>query len=180
MTHIILIFAMSLVLLHSRPHQPISEAKCKAADESRSSVRISYVRMSKSNRLAESKREGTIHLRLTNRSGCDVYVSTIRRYGLPTRAPRQKNEIFSPQDGQEVEIVYLINNSWGWGDSLKSLRLKRGRSLVFSVPISKLRGAARVEVPMTFDPPLSDSVASFSPALLLDTLPAPVRRAINQ
>jgi hypothetical protein len=180
MPHIILIFAMLSTLLYSRVEQSATEAKCKATDESKSSVHLSYVRMSKTNQLSQSKREETIQLRLSNRSSCDVYLSTVQRYDLPTRKTSKKNEIFSPQDGQQVEIVYIIDNSWGWGDSLKSLRLKRGRSLIFSVPISKLKNAARVEVPTTFDPPVSDSVASFSPALMLDTLPPAVRRAIYQ
>jgi hypothetical protein len=177
---LILIFAISPVWGNGTLNQTISGAKCKVTDKSKSSVRISYAGMTKSDRLAKSEREPKIHLRLTNRSRCDVYVSTVRHYGSPSRATSKKNEIFFPQDGEEVEIAYVIDNSWGWGDSLKSLRLKRGRSLIFSVPISKLRNAARVEVPVTFDRPLSDSPVSFSATLMLDTLPAAVHRTIYQ
>lgn len=174
MLGIILIFAISPMCGHGKPNQATSGAKCKVTDESTSSVRISYAGMTKSGRLAKSGREPKVRIRLTNRSRCDVYVSTVRRYGLLTRATSKKTVIFSPGDGEEVEIVYVIDDSWGWGDSLKSVRIKRGRSLIFSVPISKLRNATKIEIPVTFDPPVSDSVASFSATLMVKTLPAVV------
>lgn len=95
----------------------------------------------------EPEREGDsrqhITFRLFNKSRCIVSIASIERI-----RNRRGNPIVRIPNEAKVDIVYLIDDEWGYGDSLHEYELSPGHSLRFSIPLNRLKKTSEVAVPV--------------------------------
>lgn len=152
-------------------------AECAQINKSKAQVYLSYIRVEKVDSKALGKSHQRLWLRLTNNTKCDLYVGTV-----PSNSSKSAkgNHIPSVRDGSVIEVIYLVDGKWGWGDALKSLILHSKSSLVFSIPLDKLKDASNIIVPINFEPLSSFSSTDVSQACFsLGQLPKNVLELIK-
>lgn len=86
--------------------------------------------------------------RFANNSTCDAYIPTLNPYrsGIRTRTP-----VRTTRDRERVEIVYVLDEQWGWGHAFGAFIVKSGRSILFALPRDELAGRSTLWVPVAFD-----------------------------
>lgn len=106
-------------------------------------IGVQYLGLVSKNPEYEGDSRKHIAFRLYNNSRCIVSVASIEAV-----RDRRGNRIVRIPNQAEMAIVYLIDDEWGYGDSLLEYELLQGRSLRFSVPLNRLKETSEIAVPV--------------------------------
>jgi hypothetical protein len=149
---IVMLLSLNATLVGEQ--KPAKPPGCGLIDKKYLPLSISYDRVGTSS---------TVELRLLNNTDCTILVQTDdespRRPYLVDGRIRIETTTES-EDGLKVPLHYLLKSQnprlapsqgYGWGDSVFTYRVLGGQSIIFSVPIVKIRKGFDVLVPFNYE-----------------------------